>query len=259
MTSLPTASSSTQALSAPLPTPEHALLALVTSPGTISELARTENPDARMMLAELSVGLTPAVATSAPKLFQLNRQLGEATVVKLLVVILKSFVDSVKVPTKPDAADIIEMADTLAQTYTHDSIKDIVLALKDMRTQGTKFYQSLDPSTIYAGLNKYFEKKADFLENQHYDQKVMGQAAEAVALRTFSVSAGEVLDNIAARIPEDHPNRERLRRRLSLAKARAARNLISKEQHEKVQAEHRQMTTRPDRKDWGKKPNRNAA
>ncbi len=59
-----------------------------------------------------------------------------------------------------------------------------------------------------------------------------------------------MLANVAARIPEDHPNREALRRRLSLSKNRLRRNLISPEQHEQTQAQHRQMATRNDRKDW---------
>ncbi len=125
------------------------------------------------------MGLTPQVAATAPKVFQLKRQLGEGTVLKVLVVILKAFVDSLKVPTKPDAADIIEMADTLAQTYTHDSIKDIILALKDMRTDGTKMYQSLDVAAIYLAINKYFDKKATFLRNQHMDQKAAGQSQDS--------------------------------------------------------------------------------
>ena len=83
------------------------------------------------MLADISIGLTPAQAVAAPKLFQLTHRLGEREVVKLLVVILRAFVDSLRVKEKPDAADLIELAGTLAQTYTHDSLKDIILALKE--------------------------------------------------------------------------------------------------------------------------------
>ena len=101
----------------------------------------------------MSVGLTRAVALTAPQIFQLTHRLGEATVVKLLVLLLKSFVDSVRVPDKLGPADIIEVADTLAQTYTHDSIKHILLALKEARTSGTIFYQALDASQIYAIIN----------------------------------------------------------------------------------------------------------
>lgn len=204
-----------------------------------------------MILAELSVGLTPAAAATAPKLFQIKRQLGEATVVKLLVVILKAFVDSLKVPTKPDAADIIELADTLAQTYTHDSIKDIVLALKDMRTAGTKLYQSVDVTTIYLAINSYFERKATFLENEHYDQKAVGASEQAVAVATLAdPTTVAILRNVACTLPDTHPIKQALRRRLSLSKARQKRGLITKEQHEQTQAEHLKMAVRPDRKDW---------
>ena len=211
----------------------------------------------RLVLAELSVGLTLATAAQAPKLYQLNARLGEATVVKLLVVILRAFIDSVKVPTKPDAADILELADTLGQTYTHDSLKDLILALKDIRTSGTKFYHGcLDPATIYAGITDYFERKAAFLENQHYDQKAKGQSAQAVAVATLGDAAAQVLENVAARIPADHPNREALRRRLSISKARQKRGLISPEQHEHAKAQHRQMSTRQERQDWQPKTSR---
>ena len=59
---------------------------------------------------------------------------------------------------------------------------------------------------------------------------------------------------MAARIPEDHPNGEALRRRLSIATNRHARGLITDEQFEKARAEHRQMATRKDRKDWQRNP-----
>ncbi|MBC6606955.1 hypothetical protein H8B13_09010 [Hymenobacter sp. BT188] len=217
---------------------------------TVSELARTPNEEARTLVAELSIGLTPLVAAQAPKLFQLNRHLGQATVTKLLVVILRAFVDSVKVPSKPDAADIIEMADTLAQTYTHDSLKDIILALKYMRTQGTKFYQALDSSAIYRAITSYFYLKVATLENQHLDQRIQGYSRDVVMVACLGVETPQVLDNIAARIPLDHPNRESLRRRLSISKARKERGLISEAQHQHTQAEHRQMATRQERKDW---------
>ena len=40
------------------------------------ELASTPNPEARALLAEVSVGLTVAQAVAAPKLFQLRHRLG---------------------------------------------------------------------------------------------------------------------------------------------------------------------------------------
>ena len=138
------------------------------------ELASTPNPEARALLAEVSVGLTMAQAMAAPKLFQLRHRLGETVLIKLLVVVLRAFMDSLRVADKPDAADILELADTLAHMYTHDSLKDIILALKEARTHGTKFYQSLDVSTLYRLIQEYFNRKAAYLENRHLDQKATG-------------------------------------------------------------------------------------
>jgi hypothetical protein len=150
---------------------------------TTRELARATTPEIREMLADVSVGLTRKIAFTAPKIFQLNRSIGQREVVKLLVMILRAFVDSLRVPEKPDVADLLELADTLAdtlaETYTHDSIKDFILALKEARTNGTKFYQSLDVSTIYRLITEYFDRKAAYLENRHLDQKAAGVSQQA--------------------------------------------------------------------------------
>ena len=129
------------------------------------------------------MGLTLAQAAAAPKLFQLQRQLGDRALVGLLVLVLRAFVDSLRVPDKPDAADILELADTLAQTYTHDSLKDIILALKEARTQGTNFFQALDVSTLYRLLSEYFDRKARYLEHRHLDQKATGASTVATAVQ----------------------------------------------------------------------------
>lgn len=232
------------------PTPEHALVAIVAA-ATTRELARQEpSAELRETLADMGLGLTIARAAAAPKLFQVVQTQGEATVVKLLVAMLAAFVHSVKVKTKPDAADILEMADTLAQTYTHESLKDILLALKQARTAGTKFYQDLDSSTVYRVIAEYFERKTAWLENRHLDQKATGASHQAETVKLLGNAAPRLLEAVAARIPEDHPAADTLRRRLSIAKGKHARGLITDEQFEQTKAEHRQMATRKDRKDW---------
>ena len=213
--SLPTSSATTQLTQAPA-TPEAGLLALVTSASGIGELARTPNPEARALLAEVSVGLTLAQAAAAPKLFQLQRQLGDRALVGLLVLVLRAFVDSLRVPDKPDAADILELADTLAQTYTHDSLKDLILALKQARTNGTKFYQSLDTSTIYRLISEYFDRKASFLEHRHLDRKANGASTQAANVQLLGDAAPRMLENVAQQIPEDHPNAAALREKLTI-------------------------------------------
>ena len=123
-------------------TPESHLLATAAA-ATTSALATASTAETRAMLADTGIGLTKAQALAAPKVFQLSRRLGEREVVKLLVVVLRAFVDSLRVKDKPDAADLIALADDLARTYSHDSIKDIILALKEARISGHNFYQTL--------------------------------------------------------------------------------------------------------------------
>jgi hypothetical protein len=202
------------------------------------------------MLADISVGLTRDVALSAPKIFQLNRTLGQREVVKLLVMILRAFVDSLRVPEKPDAADLLELADTLAETYTHDSLKDFILALKEARTSGTKFYQSLDVSTIYRLIREYFDKKAAHLENRHFDQKAIGAGQQAQAVQLLGDAAPQMLENVAQQIPADHPHAEGLRQKLSITNQKARRGLITPEEAQRQRAETRKAAERKPRKDW---------
>jgi hypothetical protein len=217
---------------------------------TTRELARATTPAIREMLADISVGLTRDVALSAPKIFQLNRTLGQREVVKLLVMILRAFVDSLRVPEKPDAADLLELADTLAETYTHDSLKDFILALKEARTSGTKFYQSLDVSTIYRLIREYFDKKAAHLENRHFDQKAIGAGQQAQAVQLLGDAAPRMLENVAQQIPADHPHAEGLRQKLSITNQKARRGLITPEEAQRQRAETRKATERKPRKDW---------
>lgn len=214
------------------------------------ELASTPSPEARALLAEVSVGLTVAQATAAPKLFQLRRQLGEPTLVKLLVLILRSFVDSLRVPDKPDAADILELADTLAQTYTHDSLKDLILALKEARTGGTKFYQSLDVSTLYRLIAEYFQRKAQHLETQHRDQKARGPGYDQQTVTQLTTATGAALPAIGRQLDSTHPNHESLRRKLTITNQREKRGLITPDQAAGQRRQVQSANQRKPRPDW---------
>jgi len=205
------------------------------------------------MLADIGIGLTKAQALAAPKIFQLNKRIGEREVVKLLVIILRAFVDSLRVKDKPDAGDLIALADDLARTYTHDSIKDIILALKEARTGGYNFFQALDVSTLYKLIADYFERKAHFLENHHLDQKAAGASQQATTVQLLGDAAPQMLENVAQRIPADHPNAEGLRQKLTITNQKARRGLITPEQAEQQRAEARKATQRKDRPNW--KPN----
>lgn len=221
---------------------------------TTRELARATTPAIREMLADVSVGLTREVALAAPKIFQLNQTLGKREVVKLVVMILRAFVDSLRVPTKPDVADLLELADTLAATYTHDSLKDFILALKEARTNGTNFFQSLDVSTIYRLVTEYFDKKAAYLEHRHLDRKATGASQQAQDVKLLGDAAPKMLENVAQQIPADHPNAESLRQKLTITNQKARRGLITPQEAEQQRAEVRKATERKPRKSWQASP-----
>ena len=235
------------------PTPEHQLLATVRAAG-IRDLARATTPDTRELLAEMSFGLTKQVALAAPKIFQLNHRLGEQTVVKLLVAVLRAFVDSLRVKDKPDATDLMELAETLAQTYTHDSIKDIMLALKEARTSGHNFYQALDISTVFAIITTYFEAKSNYLQHRHLDRKATGASTQAADVQLLGDAAPRMLENVAQQIDDDHPNAAALREKLTITNAKARRGLITPDQAARQRAEARAAGQRKDRRDWKASP-----
>ena len=234
-------------------TPESQLLATVQAAG-IRDLARATTLEVRELLAEMSFGLTKQVALAAPKIFQLNSRLGEQAVVKLLVAVLRAFVDSLRVKDKPDATDLLELAETLAQTYTHDSIKDIMLALKEARTSGHNFYQALDISTVFAIITKYFEAKASYLEHRHLDRKANGASQQVQDVQLLGDAAPRMFENVAQQIPDDHPNAAALRQKLSITNAKARRGLITPEQAQQQRAEARAATQRKARPDWKATP-----
>lgn len=202
------------------------------------------------MLADIGIGLTKAQALAAPKIFQLTHRIGEREVVKLLVIILRAFVDSLRVKEKPDAADLITLADDLARTYTHDSIKDIILALKEARTGGHNFYQALDISTLYKLIADYFEHKARFLEHRHLDQKANGASTQAADVKLLGDAAPRMLENVAQQIPDDHPNAEGLRQKLTITNAKARRGLITPEQADEQRRQVQQANQRKARANW---------
>ncbi|WP_324671060.1 hypothetical protein [Hymenobacter sp. GOD-10R] len=125
----------------------------------------------KLLLVDIQSGLTRQAAYAAPKLFQVKRNLGEKETLKLLVFTLKAFQDSLKVKEGMEAADLIECAEMVLLKYSHDSLKDVMLALKEAKWNGTTFYNALSVQTVMEVLNKYFDAKAVELEAEHRQQK----------------------------------------------------------------------------------------
>jgi hypothetical protein len=124
----------------------------------------------RMLIYDISVGLTIEKAMQSPKLFQLKKSIGQETTLKLICVIIKSFCDSIKASRTMDSVDILECAELLVDRYSYDSAKDFVLAFKEAKTKGMNFYNTISTPIIFEIVNEYMEKKSSFIEKRAADE-----------------------------------------------------------------------------------------
>ncbi|UOQ79207.1 hypothetical protein MUN84_18745 [Hymenobacter sp. 5516J-16] len=143
---------------------------------TVISIATGQSPalaQMKLLLVDIQSSLTPAIAHQAPKLFQLRKadRLGEKLLLTLVVFLLKTFQDSLKVKDGMEAADLIETAEMILQKYSHDSLKDVMLALKEAKWSGHNFYNALSGPKVMEVLEKYFDSKAQLLEMEHRQQK----------------------------------------------------------------------------------------
>jgi hypothetical protein len=58
---------------------------------------------------------------------------------KLICFILKAFADSLKVKNSLTTPEIYETANLIVEKYTHESVKDLLLAFKMVKLQGKSF------------------------------------------------------------------------------------------------------------------------
>lgn len=115
--------------------------------------------------------------------------MGEEILVRIVTVIIDSFVHSLKVKEKMDPLEIVSCARVLVGKYTHDSIKDIILALKEAKESGKVFYNSISDQVIYQIVNEYMERKADFIEGYH--QEIISHSDGSVRTIEGTIAAQE--------------------------------------------------------------------
>jgi hypothetical protein len=192
---------------------------------TVSELVQADNEKLKLLLVEISMELTLEKALRAPKIVELKQSLGEKDLLKLLCFILKAFADSLKVKNSLTVPEIIETANLIMEKYTHESVKDIILAFKQAKLSGRKFYQSLSTGAVFELLNDYFLQKAIYLENTHLHYRQAESSNQTQWLRKMPEFMQQ---KYLKMIPKNQVNRETLRTRLSLAKIIADKNVSSK-------------------------------
>lgn len=108
---------------------------------------------------------------SSPKIFQLKKSMGEADLVKLMCATIKMFCDSIKATRTLDAPEILECAEMIIEKYTHDSFRDILLALKRAKEKGMSFYNVVNIPVIFTIITEYMEKKSEWVETRQADEK----------------------------------------------------------------------------------------
>lgn len=163
------------------PTLERQLLTLLETGTTTTDLIRTletRSSEIKSIVGQMQYGLTKEKALTDPKIFQLRKTLKKSKLIAVICAILKAFCDSIKASKTMDAVDILEAAEAIEERYSHDSVKDIILALKEAKTGVLKFegkpitfYNAIDLSIILKILDAYFENKAIWLEQRHNELK----------------------------------------------------------------------------------------
>jgi hypothetical protein len=182
---------------------------------TVSDLLKSENESLRLLLVEISVEVTMEKALQAPKLFQLRHSIGERDLLKLICFILKAFADSLKVKNSLSIPEIIETANLIMEKYTHESVKDFILAFKQVKLEGRKFYHILSAATVFEILNDYFLQKAKYMENKHQSYR---QAEANNQIQWLKKMPEFMQQKYLKFIPKNQANRSNLRLRLSLHK-----------------------------------------
>ena len=214
------------------------------------DLARATNDEIQEILFELSIGLTPQKALSAPKISDLVRDYDDKTTANLVVMVLRAAIESFGVSQQPNVMSLVQLAYDLVEKYPSESLEDFILALKNARLRGFKTYNSLSSMKLHEIFNDYFVEKSKFLENRHLDNKAaaLGQDASVVAA---IAAAPQVATMLKRRLDPTHPNLESLRRKLNITAAKEDRKIITLEQAEEQRAEveaanYRHATRRQD-------------
>ena len=104
----------------------------------------------------------------ADKIFQASQTVqGKKDTFKIISALLTFFSQATKVKQQLSSPEIIMCTDWIMRTYTHDSVEDIALALKDAVFSDRKFYGAVTVSDVRAIISDYMTSKYERLEKVH--------------------------------------------------------------------------------------------
>lgn len=185
---------------------------------------------ARLLIHDIGKDLTVIKAAESPKVFELKKALGEEMLVKVVCMVIKSFCESIKASKTMDAIDIIECAEDLIGTYTHDSVKDFILALKLAKKEGMKFYNCVNNGIVMGIINDYMDHKAASLEKLHNDTISLNDGSTRTEAYTLAISA----ENKYNKEKQLHENKEAEMVRHEVKKLEGIKNIIDKALESKI-------------------------
>jgi hypothetical protein len=118
-------------------------------------------------LVQVQNYVTLETAVKAKHIRDVLVTLGREMVLKLMVLVIKCFVDGVKVKQKIGALEMVELAQYLLENYFGESLEDFILCFKQAKFSGQKLYQSLGREEIMGFVDAYMNQKAEYLEERY--------------------------------------------------------------------------------------------
>jgi hypothetical protein len=170
---------------------------------TTTDAITNQSMIVRALVSDMGRGLTIEKALESPKIFQVKKSYGTETVVKILSVVIFSFCHSVKASKSMDEIEIVDCAEGLMIKYSHESVKDIILALKQAKLEGKNFYNSISETVIYEIVGDYMEKKSNFFERRAMDEKSKHDGS----VRTEAGTISAMIERNQERIEKEKENK----------------------------------------------------
>ncbi|MCX6217687.1 hypothetical protein [Spirosoma sp.] len=119
----------------------------------------------------LQRNLTIDKAATSATVRQVIAYQGEETTTKVVCAILKLFNDGLNVSNQMSNRQLLETAMIWMETYPHDTVKDLILCLKNVKAgkygKEGQIFNRIDGAVIANFFNRYLEDKAEWGEQQN--------------------------------------------------------------------------------------------
>ncbi|RIV19743.1 hypothetical protein DYU11_22705 [Fibrisoma montanum] len=131
------------------------------------DIAKAQPETAIVPLLALQRNITLEVAATSPTVRQVEKTLGQPTLLKLVCVLLRFFNDSLNTTLQMTPMQLFECAQLWLELFPNETVKDLVLCLKRAKTgHYGPIYNRIDISVINHFFRQYLTEKANWGEQQ---------------------------------------------------------------------------------------------